>query len=124
MQRAILLLTHTVGEIFEVENGLLLIRTNAIVLEHSAVHPCIITLHLQIGFRCYGVENEVVVTVGAIFVALLEFSGIFAEAFFAFFCTRRSFLALSGAYAIPALGGIQHSRTICGSKQSEWPLGR
>lgn len=60
-----------------------LLTLDTLIPKHPAVHPYIITLDRYGRLWCNGVQDEVVVAVGAVFVGFLEFSRIFPEALFA-----------------------------------------
>lgn len=59
------------------------------VFEHPRVHSWVLAFHCQRRFGCHSVQNEVVVTVRAVFIALLEFGDVFPEGFLALFADER-----------------------------------
>jgi hypothetical protein len=67
-----------------VEERAALLFADAVVLEHAGVDAHVLALYLESGFGRDGVQNKVVVAVGAILVGLVVFVGIvLAEALFA-----------------------------------------
>jgi hypothetical protein len=66
-----------------VEYRALCITDLSVVLEHAAIHSCIRTLHSKSSLGNNGVDNEVIITVRAKLVCILEVLGIFPEALLA-----------------------------------------
>lgn len=76
--------SKSIRGILNIENRSLLLALYPIILEHASVYARILTLKLE-GWRwCFGIENEVVVTVRAILVTVFEFLGVFSKALLAF----------------------------------------
>lgn len=63
----------------------------SLVLEHLVIHTGIVALNRKRRFRCLGLDDKVVVAMGAVFVAVVKFLGVFAEAFFALFASKYHF---------------------------------
>lgn len=80
--------TQLIRCFLHIENRPLLLGSNPIILQHSAINPSILTLNLQHGLWCNGFEHKVVIAVWAVFVAFLEFFSIFSEGFFALFAGK------------------------------------
>lgn len=72
--------TQPVGFLVDVKDGPQLLLLDALVLEHAVVHPGVLALDAQGGLGDDGLEDEVVVAVGAVLVGLLELLDLLAEA--------------------------------------------
>ena len=81
--------TQLVRCFLHIENRPLLLASNPIILQHSAINSSILTLNLQHGLWCNGFEHKVVIAVWAVFVAFLKFFSIFSEGLFALFAGKR-----------------------------------
>lgn len=66
----------------------------SLIPEHLVVHSDIITLNGQGSLGGLGFEDEVVVAVRAVLVAIVKLLGVFAEGLFAFLASKRHFEAL------------------------------
>jgi len=66
----------------------LLLASNSIILQHSAINPSILPLNLQHRLWRNSFENKVIVAVWAVFVTFLELFSIFPEGFFTLFAGK------------------------------------
>lgn len=63
----------------------------SLILQQLVVHSDIVTLNGQGGLGGLGLDDEVVIAVRAVFVALVKLLGVFAEDLFALFAGKRHF---------------------------------
>lgn len=87
-------LAHPVGNIAEFKERTVCITANTVILEHTVIHACIITLHLERSLWCHSFKDEVVITVRAVFVTLFKLGGIFSETLLAFLACKDHFTGL------------------------------
>lgn len=66
----------------------------SIVLKHPVVHADVFAFNSNGGLWCFGVNNEVVITMRAVFVALVELLGVLAEALLALLAGKDHFVSL------------------------------
>jgi len=78
-----------VRRLLDIKYRPLLFPSYTIIPQHPTILPSILALKLQHRLRCTRVQNEVVVTMWAVFIAILEFLRVFSEAFFTFLACER-----------------------------------
>ncbi len=88
------LLTQLVHVSRRIEYRAPALLSRPIILEQLAIHAHIVTLDRQRGLRRLGVDDKVVVTVGAVLVAVVKLLGVLAKALFAFLAGKRHFKRL------------------------------
>lgn len=84
-------LAHPLTDALQTPYGLRGIFAHAVVLEHPGILSQILTLNLEAGLRGDGVEDKVVVAVGAVLVAVVKLLDVLAEALFALFAGKHHF---------------------------------
>lgn len=77
--------TQLIRRLLNIKDRPRLLSSESIVLQHPTIHPRVLALELEHGLRGHGLEDEMVVAVGTVFIALFEFLGIFSEDLLAFF---------------------------------------
>jgi len=82
------LLAQPTWGILHVEYGTLLILSYPVILQHPGIHSCIFPFNFQRRLGNYRLDHEVVVTVWAVFVTLLEFRNILSKALLAFLACK------------------------------------
>lgn len=81
--RIVLSSTEFIRRLLYIENTSLFLLPYALVLQHSAIDPCILALNLQHWFRSHGFNHEMVIAVWAVLIRLFELLCVFAEGLFA-----------------------------------------
>lgn len=82
-------LTQLVGVGGGIEDSAALVVLDALVLDHAAIEAGVVALDGEGGLGDGGVDDEVVVAVGAVLVGLLELLGVLAEALAALLARER-----------------------------------
>lgn len=74
--------TQFISIVLYIKYGPPMVVLDAVILEHAIVHAGVLALDTEGGFGGEGLENEVVIAVGAVLVGLLELLGVFPETLF------------------------------------------
>lgn len=103
-------LPQLVGLFRGVEDGPVVLLFYPLVPEHLVVHPHVLALHGKGSLGCLRINHEVVVAVGAVFVAFLELLGVFSEALLALLASKHhleGLLELMRLLFVVALGAVE-----------------
>lgn len=83
--------THPLTSLLQTPNSLRPLLSLPLILQHPRIFPDIISLDLQSSVRGDCLEDEMVVAVGAVLVALVKLLDVLAEALFAFLAGKDHF---------------------------------
>lgn len=115
-------LAQPVGILVWVEHGAVVLLFHSVVPQHLIIDPHILALHRKRSLGCLGIDDEVIIAVWAVFVAVVELLGVLAEALLALLAGKDHFEALQkGVFFLLAMAfGAVKPFSALGIIMSAW----